>query len=389
MTIKPFIDGSSGCLTPSPEITRWLSASKPLSMRAMALGLVSPGMFVFALDFWRENLWTRSQLTPFLMAGPRARLAAIALPSTPAVVKLLAKLHIDRIESPDELTEVRAWLYANAGVLPKVILHAPVVHWHYLRALIRQPALQYLPYPSAFGVDADSVASVDRLANLVGEFHDVTTQAGWTAPAQQQALSRMSLIVSLEYRIKHLRRSFLRVPVRLQPDSFVWLPRSYEEFEWLAQHQKNCVDLYFQRAVSGECQIVAVGKQRQMALTAELRSGADIGMKEKSFWYPVQVLSKGNRLADKDDISRLMRWLALSQVGATRNFSYRRNLVRLMAWASEKTIDGEPRTLAEAHWFLIIEVLTTLLADWTTFGSGAQLALPLAALNSSTKAFTA
>ena len=131
------------------------------------------------------------------------------------------------------------------------------------------------------------------------------------------------------------------------------------------------MDLYFDRVARGECQIVAVGTDKLASLTAEIRISDD------GFWYPAQVLAHRNALPQRADLLRLLRWLAISQVKNGQEFCYRRNLIRLMHWASRQTLNSQCRTTREDHWFVLVEVLAELIADWQRTGIGGQLPLPL------------
>lgn len=372
MAQRPLFDGSQDHLTPAPEISRWLSADRPLQMRVMALGMVNPGMFVFALAYWPEFQLGRSDLAQFLSVGQKRQLAQLGLPPVPAVARLLSKLKIQRIESLQETDEVRSWIQKTSGRLPKVLLHTPVVHWSYIRALARQPWLAQIPYPVSMGIDPDGIGNMEHLEEVLSSFLEESAALGWSDHARRQALGNVRYVEHLEDLVEFLRRDTLQIPVRLEPDSHIWIPTSYRDFQWLARHQQNCVDRYFSQAAKGKCQIVAVGTGKQLDLTAELQLGRD------GFWYPTQVLAHKNRLARHRDIARLLHWLATAQARLSDDFCYRRNLVRLMAWASSRAVDKVPNTTAEAHWFLMVEVLAQLLHDQQSSRASAQLSLPLA-----------
>jgi hypothetical protein len=372
MTNEPLITTINGQIRPGAVIEAWLRDAPDLRFQLNALGMVNPGMLVYLLVMGHHWGKPAERLHAFFRKGLRDQLDYVGLRPFPVLGRIMSKLVIDRVDTVNELEVLGEWLNREVESLPKALLHEPVLHQRYLEALMHQPLVECIPYPTRMGIDPNGAGNMDQLKSLLDEYERLTRDKGLDRRQLGAVLSVVRSVKDLENIVFALERDLLEVQLPLEPDSFIWAPRKLVEYKQLALAQQNCVHQYFRSAVQGKSVVYTVRDKHGVQLTAELR-------KANGFWYPTQVLAKRNQLPRPQDVHRLMRWLASSQIRADRRYSFKRNLARLMAWACARSVASAPGTGNEGHWMLQVEALSSLLVECQQQGLGVQLSLSLSA----------
>lgn len=373
-----FIIRERGVSRPFPAMEAWLAANPPLALRMAGLGMLNPGLHAAILAVISQEGWPRTEVEAFLEMPWRQQLGRLELPQTKGFLRLLGSLDFHAIESPDRLMNTLRSV-ARQG-LPKAIQHCGAVGFPYLEALARCQSIGELPQPEKLNLNPYSDAEMGRLLHAVLKCCICSANLGrsraWlhqrfrTVRTARQFRAIQSNLRHLEWQRRAVAENW-HVEVPLEPREGIWAPRTLREFQMLGRLQGNCVADYFAAARAGKGAIYAVLQGNRPVMTVELRPGAD------GLWMPEQMLAVENTLPRPAAVKKLLHWLATEQTTLDGDFSYNRNLLRLMRWIAENALQEEARTEYEVHWSLQAHALSELLSEWSRNGHAGQLSLPL------------